>query len=117
MQQHVRRGANCGNAGSERSHPAEPTADVALYHVAGILVYTALAREDEVRSAIEALTGALVHARVNGHIVVTLEGRVSSDIVDVLNTIQCMPGVLSALLVSEHSEPIETIDEEIPNER
>ena len=91
--------------------------DIGRYHVAGILVHVTPIMEREVRSAIECIRGALVHAHVDGKIVATLEGPRSADISDALYIIQRMPGVVSAVLVSEHSEPLESIDEEISRER
>jgi nitrate reductase NapAB chaperone NapD len=100
-----------GKAKTELAVPCRAAAGAALYHVAGILVYAAPGFEDEVRSAIRALPGALVHAHAGGRIVATLEGTVSSALSAALDTVQRLPGVLSAVLVSEHSEPIEGIDE------
>ncbi|MGH8665822.1 MAG: chaperone NapD [Burkholderiales bacterium] len=112
---HARKGADWGRAERATAHRASP--DIGLYHVAGILVYAAPAREHEVRSGIQTLPGAVVHAHAGGQIVATLEGPVSSELVAALDTIQRLPGVLSAVLISEHSEPIEGIDEEIPHDR
>jgi nitrate reductase NapD len=106
-----------GKAGTSLAMPCRVAAGTALYHVAGILVYAAPEREDEVGSAIRALPGALVHAHAAGRIVATLEGPVSSELSAALDTIQRLPGVLSAVLVSEHSEPIEGIDEVVHHDR
>ena len=89
--------------------------DVGLYHVAGVLIHATPDREHDVRSAIAAMPGAVVHAHVDGKIVATFEGERSRDIVAALDTIQIMTGVLSAVLVSEHSEPLESLDEVIRN--
>lgn len=93
------------------------TVDSGLYHVAGILVYAAPALEHEVRTGIEALPGALVHVHDADRIVATLEGPDSGQLLAVLDTIQRLPGVLAAVLVSEHSEHIEGIDEEFFHDR
>ena len=116
MQQYARKDTDFGSTGTRLAPAGRTRPDIGLYHVAGILVYADLAREHEVRGGIEALPGALVHTHVDGRIVATLEGPVSSEIADALNAVQRMPGVLSAVLVSEHSEPIDGIDEEIPHD-
>jgi nitrate reductase NapD len=90
--------------------------DTGLYHVAGILVHAVPARGDEVGSRIEALRGARVHARAGGRIAATLEGPVSAELIAALDAIRSLPGVLSALIVSEHSEPVAGIDEEMPHD-
>ena len=59
------------------------------------------------------MPGAIVHAHVDGKLVATLEGERSRDISRALDAIQTLTGVLSAVLVSEHSEPLETPEEEI----
>jgi nitrate reductase NapD len=115
--QNFSKGAHCGKARTERTMARRAAAGIGLYHVAGILVYASPAREHEVRTGIQALPGALVHAHAAGQIVATLESSVSGELVAALDTIQRLPGVLSAVLVSEHSEPIEGIDEELPDER
>jgi periplasmic nitrate reductase NapD len=62
---------------------------------------------------IELIPGAVVHASAGGKLVVTLEASDPAAIVERIADIQRMPGVLSAALVSEHSEPLDKIDEEI----
>jgi nitrate reductase NapD len=109
---HARNGADCGTARTELATARRSMADIGLFHVAGILVYAAPALEHEVRSGIQTLPGAVVHAYAGGRVVATLEGPISSELIAALDTIQRLPGVLSAVLVSEHSEPIEGIDEE-----
>jgi nitrate reductase NapD len=115
--QNVRNGSDCGKEGTDRAAAFGTTASTRLYHVAGILVYAAPALEHQVCSGIEALPRAMVHAHAAGQIVATLEGPVSGELIAALETIQRLPGVLTALLVSEHSEPIEGIDEEIELDR
>jgi periplasmic nitrate reductase NapD len=84
-----------------------------LYHVAGILVHAAHGCAGSVAARIAALPGAIVHAQSGGKIAATLESDHSRVVADALNAIQAMSGVVSAVLVSEHSEPLATLDEEI----
>lgn len=116
-QQHVRNGADPGPAGARAGPVSRHQPDVGFYHVAGVLVHASPALEHDVRSAIESMPGAIVHAHVDCRIVATLEGGRSRDISRALDSIQTLTGVLSAVLVSEHSEPLETLDEEMPNGR
>lgn len=86
----------------------------ARLHMAGLLVQAAKGRADFVSSRIGRLPGAVLHARSpSGKLVVTLESERAADIHAHLTRIQRMAGVLSAVLVSEHSEPLDTIDEEL----
>ena len=110
-------GANFDEAKGHCTVARKAAAGSGLYHVAGILVYAAPACDHQVRSRIQGLPGAQVHAHAAGRIVATLEGPDSGQLLAVLDTIQRLPGVLSAVLVSEHSEPIECIDEELPHDR
>ena len=68
-----------------------------------------------VRARIAEMPGAVVHAEDGGRLAATLEGPRSGAIAEALNTIQRMTGVVSAVLVSEHSEPMASLDEEIPH--
>ena len=110
-QQHVRKGADRSAADPQSAGRQQP--DVGLYHVAGILVHAAPRDVRDVIDRIVKMPGALVHAESGGKVAATLEGERSADLVAALNAIQRMPGVVSAVLVSEHSEPIAALDEEI----
>lgn len=86
----------------------------ARLHMAGVLVHVVPAHVETVSARILQLPGAALHAQSqSGKVVATLESERSEDIVAALNAINRMPGVLSAALVSEHSEPLATVDEEI----
>jgi periplasmic nitrate reductase NapD len=77
------------------------------FHVAGVLVQAYPAQAASVRERIESVEGAVVHAAdESGRLVVTLESDDLSLISHHLNTLQSMQGVVSAVLVSEHSEPL-----------
>lgn len=86
------------------------------FSVAGVLVHAAAQRASEVAGEIARLPGALVHASAGGKLVVTLEALDNSAILETLTTIQRLPGVMSAALVSEQSEPLDTVDEELNDE-
>lgn len=89
----------------------------ARLHMAGVLVYVTPQQLEAVSARILQLPGAALHAQSHGgKLVVTLESERSEDIVCALNEINRIPGVMSAALVSEHSEPLATIDEEISHD-
>ena len=86
------------------------------FHVAGVLINAIPAHAEAVARETARLTGALVHAQAGRQIVVTLESDESQLIVDNLRAIHGIPGVLSAVLVYEHSEPLADTDEEIAHD-
>lgn len=93
---------------------AEPSAS---FHVAGILVQAVPAAVPAVGERIRQLAGARVHAvDPAGRLVVTVESEDSTLLVEQLTRMQVMEGVLAAVLVSEHSEPLEAANQEIPHE-
>lgn len=77
-------------------------------HISSLVVHV---RPEHVTKAIEALLsmpGTEIPAQdPNGKLIVTLETATDSDIVDRINTIHAIPGVLSAALVFHHCEPEE----------
>lgn len=83
------------------------------FHVAGILVQAVPARAEAVGAAISVLPGAEVHARADGKLVVTLESEGAAPILAALDGINAMKGVISAVLVYQHSEPLDSLDEEV----
>ena len=93
---------------------AEPSA---RFHVAGVVVQALPARAAAVGASIARLPGAAVHgAGPTGKLAVTLESEDSAQILQRLAEIQLLEGVLSAVLVSEHSEPLAAADEVIPHD-
>ncbi len=86
------------------------------FHVAGVLVQALPSATEEVAREVRAWPGATVHAIAGGKLVLTLESEDSSFIVDRITRLQCMEGVVSAVLVSEHTTPLEAANEVIPNE-
>lgn len=80
-------------------------------YVAGVLVHVMPAEAGAVRSFIAALPGAAVHGAADGKLVVTLEAATTAIILDQLSHIRDRRGVLSALPVYQHNEPVAQIDE------
>jgi len=90
----------------------EPAGDE--WHIAGIVVYAHPAHLDTVRVAIEAMTGAEIHAISDaGKLVVTVEAPTSRAIAAHLTCLHQLEGVLSATLVYQHNEDAAAMNEEI----
>lgn len=75
------------------------------HHISSLLIHARPEQVDEVRRRIASLADAEIHASdCSGKLVVTLETRSEHEIVQGLNAIQDIPGVLSAALVFHHFE-------------
>ena len=87
-----------------------------IFSVAGVLVHAHEHAAPGIAAHIALVPGAVVHASSGGKLAITLEAADPVAIVEQLTTIQRIPGVLSAVLISEHSAPLDTIDEELTDE-
>lgn len=91
---------------------ASPDLPAGVFHVAGVLVQALPGFQRSVGQRICQLPGAFVHAESgDGKLVVTIESEDGAYILDQLTLLQHMSGVMSAVLVSEHSEPLAAADE------
>ncbi|WP_353861082.1 chaperone NapD [Azospirillum formosense] len=94
------------------AHPAHPDAPdrpaeaPTEWHIASILVHLRPERSPDVRAAVAALGDAEVHAEERGRMVVTVEGPHEGRIADRMTAIHLMPGVMSAVMVFHHAEPM-----------
>jgi periplasmic nitrate reductase NapD len=83
-----------------------------MFHVAGVLVHALPSRASGIAERIAVMPGVTVHAvSPEGRLVVTVESHDAAHILDFLSGLQRMDGVLSAVLVSEQSEPLSAADE------
>jgi nitrate reductase NapD len=100
--------------------PALPTPEIETggeIHIAGIVVHAAPERLVSVQNAINGMPGAEVHAvSAEGKLVVTLEGRRTSEVAGQIDAIHTLPGVYSAALVYQHHEDIESLNDEVSDE-
>ncbi len=88
-------------AGAEEA-PAE-------HHISSMVVHALPDAADAVVEALAALDGIEIHARdPNGKLILTLETADDATIVERLNAIHTIPGVLSAALVFHHFEQTTT---------
>lgn len=85
-------------------------------HIASLVVHTTPKRVTRVADAVASLPGACVHATTgNGKVVVTLEAGSSDEVSALLTQIQRIDGVLSAALVYQCADTVESMNEEIPD--
>lgn len=77
------------------------------FHVAGVLAHLHPEAAAETGTRIASLRGVIIHAATaRGKLVLTLEGS-DAEVAERLHDIQRLPGVVSAVLVSQHFEGIE----------
>lgn len=83
-------------------------------HIASLVVHATPRRLVSIRGAIEAIPGAHVHASSpNGKLVVTLETGSSEAMTAGVSVIQRIDGVLSAALVYQCAESLDSMNEEM----
>ncbi len=85
------------------------------YHVTSLVVHATPNHVAQVKSDISALKGVDIHAITDeGKLVITLEGETQASILDNVETINALNGVLSSNLVYHQVESIEENNEETP---
>jgi nitrate reductase NapD len=91
----------------------QPTPEL---HIASLVVYSTPRRAPALAGVLSALPGAIVHAvGDNGKLVVTLEADGAVPMVALVQQIQRTDGVLSAALVYQHADTLDSMNEEIPD--
>ena len=87
----------------------EPHESPAEHHISSLVVHALPDTADRVSEALAALGGIEIHARdPSGKLILTLETSDDATIVERLNEIHEIPGVLSAALVFHHFEQTNT---------
>lgn len=85
-------------------------------HITSLVVHVQPRQADGADAAIAALPGAHIHGcDPNGKRVVTLEAPTQSEILDQVNAIQRMDGVINVAMVYQHTESLDAMNKEIPN--
>ena len=83
-------------------------------HISGIAIHTRPAYTKAVRSHLSLIPNAEVHAETeDGRLVITLETESTQQTLDYMDAIRSLQGVLNAVLVYQHAEPADAMDEEI----
>lgn len=78
------------------------------YHVTSLVVHATPKAVSEVETKIRALEGAEIHAVTDeGKFVITLEGDTQRSILDNVEAINALEGVLNSSLIYHQVEPIE----------
>lgn len=82
-------------------------------HIASIVVFVQPDHRLSVRSCIEDVPNAEIHADAEGKLVVTLETENTKKTVAIMDAIRALPGVLDTVLVYQHAEPLSALEEEV----
>ncbi|MBC5784117.1 chaperone NapD [Ramlibacter sp. USB13] len=84
-------------------------------HVAGVLVHARPESLHDVCVAVSLLPNAEVtHEAADGRVVAVLEAATSRAVMQQLDAIRSVRGVLNVAVVYQHAEPEEAMNEEIP---
>jgi len=75
------------------------------YNCCGVLVHARPGSAKAVAAGLEALAGVQVHASERDRLVVTIEDHPGRSCIETISQLHAIPGVLSASLVYQHSEP------------
>ena len=87
-------------------------------HIASLVLHALPRRMARVQRAVAAVAGTEVHAAgPTGKLVVTVEGSSTTEVMARIATLQAIDGVLSAVLVYQHAEPVDHMNEEMPDGR
>jgi len=85
-------------------------------HIAGIVVHALPAHLAATKARIASLPAAEVHAAsTDGKLIVTLETDSTRRILDYMDAIRALQGVVDVALVYQHAEPLTALDQEIPS--
>ncbi len=85
------------------------------YHVTSLVVHVTADAVEQVKADIAALAGTDIHAVTEeGKFIVTLEGDTQKAILDNVEKINALKGVLSNSLIYHQAEPLEQESEETP---
>lgn len=82
-------------------------------HIASIVVFVQADQRLSVRSCIEDVPNAEIHADADGKLIVTLETENTRKTVAIMDAIRALPGVLDTVLVYQHAEPLSALEEEV----
>ena len=86
----------------------------ALLHIASVVVQARPDRLDAVRGLLAELGGEVAGCDPAGKLAAVLEAPTDRALVDGIDRIQKLEGVVNALLVYHHAEPASSLEEVIP---
>ncbi|WP_332675570.1 chaperone NapD [Aromatoleum sp.] len=96
--------------------PIAAPAPPAEIHIAGILVQVRRAACAGIADAVRAMPGLEVPSVADGRLVVVAECATAAEVVDRIDRIRALPGVLNVALVYQHAESVGAMEEEMSNE-
>ncbi|AQS38019.1 periplasmic nitrate reductase chaperone NapD [Shewanella psychrophila] len=83
------------------------------YHVTSLVVHASPKAISQVESQINALTGTDIHAVTDqGKLVITLEGETQKSILDNVEAINALEGVLNSSLIYHQVDSLNNINQE-----
>lgn len=83
-------------------------------HIAGIVIFALPEHITATKVNITSLPAAEIHAiSTDGKLIVTLEAESTRHILDLMDTIRALPGVVDVALVYQHAEPSADLEQEI----
>lgn len=83
-------------------------------HIAGIVVFSLPEHLAATKLNIGSLPAAEIHAvSSDGKLIVTLEAESTRHILDIMDAIRALPGVVDVALVYQHAEPSADLEQEI----
>ncbi|HJV76542.1 MAG TPA: chaperone NapD [Noviherbaspirillum sp.] len=83
-------------------------------HIAGIVVFALPAHFAATKTSIASIPAAEIHAvSTDGKLIVTLEAESTRHILDLMDAIRALPGVVDVALVYQHAEPSADLEQEI----
>lgn len=85
------------------------------YHVTSLVVHAAPKSLVQVKANISALNGADIHAITDeGKLIITIEGETQKSILDNVEAINALEGVINSSLVYHQVDDLDGVDEEKP---
>lgn len=91
-----------------------PAPEASELHIAGVLVHLKPTALPSLKRRVDAIPGAEVYQHTSdGRAVLVLEAPTSSALLDTLDTIRALPGVLNVSLAYQHAEPLSAMEEEM----
>ena len=85
-------------------------------HISSIVVHVRPEAADAAARSIAAIPGAEIHQRLAGKLIVTLETGGTGDIMQHIERINDLPGVVATALVYHHWEPVSEAESEADHE-
>jgi periplasmic nitrate reductase NapD len=85
-------------------------------HIASFIVMVRPEREASIVQAIQSLPQTEVVVHENGRIVLVMEGEHRGEMMDRVDAIQALDGVITVNLVYHHAEEKASLEEELPDD-